>query len=133
MKRKKRSYVLTLCDDDSEGSCESEENVKALVSNISSNTSSADISEYDVYANPDEMNAPQLGSNDPASQALFLKWQDDLKFLNVQKDRIEILLANNHRLVTTIADLKRELAKSRTEKESLSRKHKNAQCWNQLT
>lgn len=52
---------------------------------------------------------------------MFIKWQDDLKVLNVQKDIIKALLADNHRLMTTIIELKRERVKSRSEKESLSK------------
>ena len=51
-------------------------------------------------------NHSQLVSNDPSDQALFNKWQDNLNVLNVQKERIEMLMADNHRLMITIAELK---------------------------
>lgn len=44
LKKENRSYVLTLSDDDFEDSGESEEDVKALVSNISSDISPSEIS-----------------------------------------------------------------------------------------
>lgn len=81
LKRQNRSYVLTLSDDETYSS-ESEPDVKALVSNISTNSSSREVSKHDVYAEKESGDSiPVL--DDPSYQALFIKWCQDLKVLDV--------------------------------------------------
>lgn len=51
LKKQNISYVLTLLDDELEDTSKFEAYVKALFSNISSDTSSVEISEYNVFTN----------------------------------------------------------------------------------
>lgn len=107
LKKQNKSYVLTLSNDEFEHTSEFEADVKALASNISSDTSSTKILKYDVFiGNVDKVS--QSVSDGPSYQALFNKWQDDLKVLNVQKERIELLLVDSHRLTPIITKLKCE-------------------------
>lgn len=63
--------LCTLYDNESEDNTKTED-VKVLVSNISSNTSLVDIFEYDVFTDNVD-NFSQLVSDDPFYQALFNK------------------------------------------------------------
>lgn len=85
-----------------------EEDVKALISNIPSDTLSYENSEYDIFVGNDNSGNNQPVFTDSSYHALFKKWQDDLKVLDVQKEWIEFLLANNHTLMSTIVDLKHD-------------------------
>lgn len=94
-------------DDELEGNSDLEKDVKVLVSNMPSDTLFCEISEHDMCV--DNVNDPaKQVSIDPSYQALFSKWQDDPKVLNVQKERIEMLMTYNHKLMSTVEELKWE-------------------------
>lgn len=77
------------------------------------------IYEYDVYTE-NEINVNLTVFDDPSYQVFFNKWREDMKVLDIQKKkkRIESLLAHNHRLMSIIVELKRELA-TKAENESM--------------
>lgn len=91
-----------------------EEDFKAFISNISSDTSSYENPKYDIYVASDNNDIVRCGKwLQWYCQTLFNKWQDDLKVLDVQKGLIKSLMADNHRLMSTIVDLKCELSQMR--------------------
>lgn len=50
-----------------------------------------------------------------------MKCEEDQKILKLQKEKIQDLMEDNHRLITTVSTLKMELRDVRSEFESLSK------------
>ncbi|XP_038896219.1 uncharacterized protein LOC120084497 [Benincasa hispida] len=47
-------------------------------------------------------------------------WQEDQKALDILKEKIDTLITDNHRLMSMIAELKRELSQVKVEKDTMS-------------
>ena len=72
--------MLTMSDDESDEYSEYEENVKALVNNITSNISSYENQNLDICLGSDECDDLNI-SSDSFYKVLFNKWQDEKFFM----------------------------------------------------
>lgn len=74
-----------MCNNEFEDSCNFEVNVKALVSNISFATLIFENSEFDAYVKEMKDIAKQdlVREKQSKYQALYDKWQDDMKVLDI--------------------------------------------------